>query len=286
MSTNETSGATDKRGPDESRLADLYRSAAQETPPPGLDADILAQARRAVEAPAPARGALKRWALPVSIAAMVLLSVGIVLQLSERGALGPGESAPSVAYAPAPQVTESRAREAGRDAQAPGTTAAPPSATPRARTERTAPPPPETSGEVASLMLEKRAMLGQGADIVGVTVGGQAGAYEFTATIRSPDKGCKQYADWWEVVSEDGRLLYRRVLLHSHVDEQPFARSGGPIAIAPDAVVWIRAHMNTSGYGGIAFKGSVKQGFAAAPLPADFAAALAQQSPLPDGCAF
>jgi hypothetical protein len=87
-------------------------------------------------------------------------------------------------------------------------------------------------------------------------------------------------------VSTDGKLLYRRVLLHSHVDEQPFTRSGGPVPIQADTLVWVRAHMNTSGYGGVAFKGSVKAGFKQAVPDAEFAAGLAKQPPLPDGCDF
>jgi hypothetical protein len=75
-------------------------------------------------------------------------------------------------------------------------------------------------------------------------------------------------------------------LLHSHVDEQPFARSGGPVSISAEQTVWVRAHMRPSGYGGVAMRGSVRAGFSAAPLAADFAAALATQPPLPDRCAF
>jgi hypothetical protein len=124
------------------------------------------------------------------------------------------------------------------------------------------------------------------ADVISVEASGEPGAYRFSVGIRSPDTGCDQYADWWEVVSEEGELLYRRVLLHSHVDEQPFARSGGPIDIEADMVVWVRAHMNTGGYGGAAFRGSVEEGFAEAALDAAFAAELEGAPPLPDGCAF
>jgi hypothetical protein len=124
------------------------------------------------------------------------------------------------------------------------------------------------------------------ADVAGVTVSGEAGAYRFNVTIRSPDKGCAQYANWWEVVSEDGRLLYRRVLLHSHVDEQPFTRDGGPVPVAADTIVWVRAHQHPQGYGGVAFRGSVRTGFRAAVPPAGFAAALAKTPPLPAGCDF
>lgn len=124
------------------------------------------------------------------------------------------------------------------------------------------------------------------ANVLSVKVSGQSEAYQFSVEIKSPDTGCEQYADWWEVVSNDGKLLYRRILLHSHVNEQPFVRSGGPIKIASDTVVWIRAHMNTTGYGGTLYKGSVMDGFQEAEAEADFAADLEKEPPLPKGCAF
>jgi hypothetical protein len=74
--------------------------------------------------------------------------------------------------------------------------------------------------------------------------------------------------------------------LHSHVNEQPFTRSGGPAPVEADQTVWVRAHMNTGGYGGAAMKGSAADGFAPSELSPDFAAGLAKQEPLPDGCAF
>jgi hypothetical protein len=124
------------------------------------------------------------------------------------------------------------------------------------------------------------------ADVISVEVSGEPGAYRFAVGIRSPDTGCDQYADWWEVVGEGGELLYRRVLLHSHVGEQPFVRSGGTVDVQAGTVVWVRAHMNTGGYGGAAFLGSVAQGFEKAALDAAFAAGLESAPPLPDGCAF
>ena len=124
------------------------------------------------------------------------------------------------------------------------------------------------------------------ADVISVQASGSEGAYQFTVGIGSPDTGCEQYADWWEVISEDGELIYRRILLHSHISEQPFVRSGGPVSISPETVVWVRAHMNIGGYGGAAFKGSVQSGFIVADLDMDFAINLAETAPLPDGCAF
>jgi len=124
------------------------------------------------------------------------------------------------------------------------------------------------------------------ADVVSVEVRGEAGAFELAVGIRSADTGCEQYADWWEVVDAEGRLLYRRILRHSHVDEQPFVRSGGPIALDRERIVWVRAHLHPSGYGGRAMTGSVDTGFAPAKPEPGFAAALEDEPPLPEGCAF
>jgi hypothetical protein len=124
------------------------------------------------------------------------------------------------------------------------------------------------------------------ADVLSIQVSGAPGAYTFAVEIASPDKNCSQYADWWEVIDEEGQLLYRRVLTHSHADEQPFTRSGGPVPVEPGTTVWIRAHMNVGGYGGAALHGSVQDGFNQAELGADFAADLAKLPPLPQDCAF
>lgn len=124
------------------------------------------------------------------------------------------------------------------------------------------------------------------ADILSVEASGSAGSYSFSVTVSSPDTGCEQYADWWEVVTTDGDLIYRRVLLHSHTSEQPFTRSGSPVDIAADDTVIVRAHMNTGGYGGQALRGSVAAGFEAVTLEAGFAAELASRDPLPTGCDF
>ncbi len=125
-----------------------------------------------------------------------------------------------------------------------------------------------------------------GADVLAVVIEGEPGGYRFTVTVRSPDTGCDSYADWWEVVGAGGDLRYRRILLHSHVDEQPFVRGGSPVEIGPGEIVIVRAHMSTSGYGGSVLRGSVEDGFQVAAPAAGFAVDLATTSPLPDGCAF
>lgn len=292
--------------PGEAAVHRLYRDSARELPPPALDVQILAAARDAVDAPPAHRRFLRRWTVPVSVAAVVVLSVGVVLRLTHEGAF---EDPTSFATAPAVPQSEPTVRE---EAAPPANPArqAPAAKTKRERTEakrdmrllRDA----ETAGDVAPQSAPARVermarddagsvglaasqaftALPNRADVIAVRVGGRPGAYEFEVEIKSPDTGCRQYADWWEVVSADGKLLHRRVLGHSHADEQPFARSGGPVPIAADAIVWVRAHMNTTGYGGVAFKGSPAGGFVRAELAPDFAADLARRPPLPDGCAF
>lgn len=124
------------------------------------------------------------------------------------------------------------------------------------------------------------------ANVSAVEASGQPGAYTFNVTIASPDSGCSRYADWWEALDENGALLYRRILAHSHVDEQPFSRSGGPVSASADQTVIVRAHMNPEGYGGQALQGSVAAGFSPTELEEGFASGVEREAPLPDGCAF
>lgn len=60
-----------------------YRALGRESPPAALDAAILAASRRAVGAGPQRAGAsrARRWALPVSIAAVVVLSVSLVVRI-------------------------------------------------------------------------------------------------------------------------------------------------------------------------------------------------------------
>ena len=140
-----------------------------------------------------------------------------------------------------------------------------------------------TSQPTPAATLEEIPML---ADVTAVWVEGEPGAYTFEVTVRSPDTGCDQYADWWEVVSAGGDLVFRRVLLHSHAEEQPFTRSGGPADLQPDDPVIVRVHMTTTGYGGVTLRGSASGSFTEAFLPEEFAADLETRQPQPPECAF
>jgi len=90
------------------------------------------------------------------------------------------------------------------------------------------------------------------ADVVAVKVTPEpAGTWRFDVTVRHADEGWSHYADRWEVVAPDGRVLATRVLLHPHETEQPFTRSLSGVAV-PAAVhrVTVRAHDKVHGYGG------------------------------------
>jgi len=124
------------------------------------------------------------------------------------------------------------------------------------------------------------------AEVTDVTCTGQANNYTLSVTIKSPDTGCDQYADWWEVFTQEGDLIYRRILGHSHVDEQPFTRSGGVVDVGPDDFIYVRAHMNNLGYGSLVFSGTLRNDLKADTLEANFALELETTEPLPTNCAF
>lgn len=124
------------------------------------------------------------------------------------------------------------------------------------------------------------------AQVLAVEITPNNSNYQFAVTIESPDTGCDQYANWWEVITPEGELLYRRILAHSHVDEQPFTRSGGPVKIEADQVAIVRVHMHPDGYSTQAMDGIVGKGLKPTTLTEDFASELAAAEPQPSGCAF
>src|SRR4029079_3764012 len=85
-------------------------------------------------------------------------------------------------------------------------------------------------------------------NVEAVIVTGDPGAYDFAATPRSPDGDCDQYSDWWEVLTPKGVLVYRRILDHSHADEQPFTRDGSPVKVGATDPLIVRGHFHPTGY--------------------------------------
>lgn len=105
------------------QLSALYRATADAGPPPALDDAIRAAARREVSA-GPRRGGMRRWQLPLSLAAVLVLSVSLVTLMREEGA-----DRPQVLLQPLPPAERQKpAAEAPPPAPAPAQTAAPPEA--------------------------------------------------------------------------------------------------------------------------------------------------------------
>lgn len=126
----------------------------------------------------------------------------------------------------------------------------------------------------------------QSAEVLSLDISGSEGNYTFNVEVKSPDTGCDQYTDWWEVLTPDTVLIYRRILTHSHVSEQPFKRSGGPVPVKADDQLIIRAHMNNLGYGNQSLQGSAASRFEQMKISSAFGVHLSEQEPLPDDCGF
>jgi hypothetical protein len=84
----------------------IYRLTGHEDPPARLDAAILAAARREVGArPRPVSARLRAWRVPVSVAALVVLSVSMVTLVREEGGEHLMKASPET-IPPTPPVTQ------------------------------------------------------------------------------------------------------------------------------------------------------------------------------------
>jgi hypothetical protein len=89
------------------------------------------------------------------------------------------------------------------------------------------------------------------ADVVFVeAVQEDAEMWSFGVTVRHDDRDPHHWADWWRVTTPDGRELGRRVLLHSHVDEQPFTRDARVRIPRDIRIVVVEAHDKVHGLSG------------------------------------
>jgi hypothetical protein len=106
---------------------------------------------------------------------------------------------------------------------------------------------------VAALVALRAAPATAGAaDVVDVEVHcNEASVCRFLVSVRHSDEGWDHYADRWEIVTPDGKVLATRVLRHPHVGEQPFTRSLPDVRLAESiSRVRVRAHDSVHGYGG------------------------------------
>ena len=105
--------------------------------------------------------------------------------------------------------------------------------------------------EILVLLACGRAWADQ-ADVVGATVKRNAGGkLDFSVTVRHADEGWDHYADRWEILGPDGKVLATRVLQHPHVEEQPVTRTLENVDL-PKGVgrVTVRTHDSRHGLGG------------------------------------
>jgi hypothetical protein len=102
------------------------------------------------------------------------------------------------------------------------------------------------------LLFVAQAALAGEADVVDVKVRrNSAGTYDFDITVKSVDRGWDYYADAFEVLDANGKVLGRRVLLHPHETEQPFTRDLYGVKIPAGVThVTVRARHKPKGYDG------------------------------------
>jgi len=91
------------------------------------------------------------------------------------------------------------------------------------------------------------------ADVLKVDIrpAAEVGRFDLDVTLRHADSGWDHYANRWEVVAPDGRVIATRVLAHPHEHEQPFTRGLSGVRI-PAEFTWVRlrGHDLVHGYGG------------------------------------
>ena len=113
---------------------------------------------------------------------------------------------------------------------------------------------PESSPTQSDLDLREANVVGVEFDDLG------DGRYRFNVTLLHDDDGeAPTYADWWQVDTQDGQELGRRVLTHAH-STAPFTRS--QVIDIPDGVtmVIVRGHDMLHEYGGQAIRVNLQTG--------------------------
>lgn len=106
------------------------------------------------------------------------------------------------------------------------------------------------SATVALLLQGAGAAAGP-ADVVAAEAECDGARCSFRVTVRHADTGWDHYANAWQVVAPDGRVLATRVLRHPHVGEQPFTRDLRDVELPAEVErVTIRARDSVHGLGG------------------------------------
>ena len=59
-------------------------------------------------------------------------------------------------------------------------------------------------------------------------------SWTFAVTLKHADEGWDHYANEWQVIAPDDKILATRTLYHPHVNEQPFTRNTSGVKIPAD----------------------------------------------------
>ena len=86
------------------------------------------------------------------------------------------------------------------------------------------------------------------ASVIDVEMSRQGDTWTFALTVLSDDVGATEYADQWELRTSAGDVIATRVLVHAHINEQPFTRSRSGVEIPPGTTTLIGVARH--GFGG------------------------------------
>ncbi len=99
------------------------------------------------------------------------------------------------------------------------------------------------------------------ADVISATVEHSGGDfYRFSVKVTHEDESWEHFAKAWEVLGSDGNILGNRILLHPHINKQPFTRTQ-TISLSENInQVTIRAYDLIHKFGGKEITLNIKKG--------------------------
>jgi len=84
---------------------------------------------------------------------------------------------------------------------------------------------------------------GEAAVLDATVIANANGTYGVSASIFHKDEGWSHYADKFDVLTPNGKVIGTRVLYHPHVNEQPFTRTLGSVQVPVGVTeIIVRAH--------------------------------------------
>jgi len=104
-------------------------------------------------------------------------------------------------------------------------------------------------GIAVSLLFAASISHGGEAEVIDAKASCKADRCSFEVTLKHADTGWDHYANKWQILSDNGKILGERILLHPHVTEQPFTRSLSHIK-TPKALrqIMVRGHDSVHGF--------------------------------------